>query len=182
MCPLPRGTGRRDRLARIEAAIAALPAVVGYSQAACGSDLLFLEALQDAGHETQVVLPFALGDFVRESVAFAGTAWVDRFERAIGRATRVTFATEEPYLGDDILFEHASNLIQGMAILRAAELETGAMMLAVIDPSAGNAVGGTAANVRQWKERGGEVTQIALASGGPARRAIARSPDRAHRV
>jgi class 3 adenylate cyclase len=149
---------------RIDAAIATLPAVVGYSQAACGADLLFLEALQDAGHETQVVLPFAHGDFVRESVAFAGAQWVERFERAIGRATRVTFATEEPYLGDDILFEHASNLIQGMAILRAAELETDAMMLAVVDRSAGNALGGTAANVRQWKERGGDVVQVTLDS------------------
>jgi len=151
---------------RIAAEIRRMPGAIGYSQAACGADLLFLEAMQDAGHETQVVLPFATGDFVRESVAFAGPGWVERFERALGRATRVIHATEEPYLGDDILFEHASNLIQGMAMLRAAELETRATMLAVAEGSGGAALGGTAANVRQWKARGGEVIELTLASAG----------------
>src|SRR6185312_14720297 len=134
---------------RIAAEIRRMPGAIGYSQAACGADLLFLEAMQDAGHETQVVLPFATGDFVRESVAFAGPGWVERFERALGRATRVIHATEEPYLGDDILFEHASNLIQGMAMLRAAELETRATMLAVAEGSGG-----------------AEVSELTLASAG----------------
>jgi class 3 adenylate cyclase/tetratricopeptide (TPR) repeat protein len=183
--PSPRfpAAMERDVASRIEAQVARHSAVIGYSQAACGADLLFLEAVQRAGHETQVVLPFARTDFVRESVEFAGASWVPRFERALERAARVTYATEEPYLGDDVLFEHASNLIQGMAMLRAAELGTRAVMLAVADPSGGDALGGTVANVRRWKERGGEVEQIALASQGTTRAATRSArPNRAHRV
>lgn len=157
----------REVAARIQAEVARLPGAVGYSQAACGADLLFLEAMQRAGHETHVVLPFARADFVRESVAFAGPGWEGRFDAALDRATRVTYATEEPYLGDDVLFEHASNLIQGMAMLRAAELETEAVMLAVVQGPGGEATGGTGANVRQWRARGGEAIEIRLASAEP---------------
>ncbi len=109
--------------------IASLGPSIGYAQAACGADILFLEALQDAGSQTQIVLPFARAHFVETSVSFAGEAWTRRFERVIDRATRVVVATEEAFLGDDVLFEHAANLIQGMAFLRAAELSTTPLML-----------------------------------------------------
>jgi hypothetical protein len=122
--PLPRFPA--DIEARVAAAlrdtVAALGPSIGFAQAACGADILFLEAMQDAGMQTQIVLPFPAAEFVRSSVAFAGEQWIARFERALARATRVVLATEEGFLGDDVLFEHAANLIQGMAYLRAMEL------------------------------------------------------------
>jgi class 3 adenylate cyclase len=137
---------------------------IGYAQAACGADILFLEAMQDAGWQTQIVLPFARRDFVETSVSFAGEVWVDRFERVLGRATRIVVATEEAFLGDDVLFEHAANLIQGMAFLRAGELATTPLMLTVREPETHALVGGTAATAENWKRRGGLIENIDLAS------------------
>lgn len=141
--------------------------VVGYSQAACGSDILFLEALQRRGLESNVVLPCARDDYVAQSVAFAGGAWVERFERAMAGATTVTFATAEAYLGDEVLFEHASRLIDGQALLRARQLESGATMLAVLDAGSAAGAGGTYGTLREWADAGraAEVIDIAAMRG-----------------
>jgi class 3 adenylate cyclase len=144
--------------------VASLGPAVGYAQAACGADILFLEALQDAGMQTNVVLPFAKDDFIASSVAFAGAGWVERFERVLERATRVVLATEEAFLGDEVLFEHAANLLHGMAVLHAAELLTQPLMLAVREPGTTELAGGTAANVHVWSQQGGEVEDIDLAA------------------
>ena len=82
--------------------------------------------------QTQIVLPFPVPDFIASSVGFAGDAWIVRFERVVAGATRVVVATEEGFLGDDVLFEHAANLIQGMAYLRSVELGTHPLMLTVL--------------------------------------------------
>ena len=164
----------------VRAAIAAqiaprLPAI-GYAQAACGADILFLEAMKDAGAETHIVLPFHRDDFVGVSVAFAGAGWVERFDRAMAQAHSVTYATREPYLDDDVLFEHASTLIQGMAFLRSRDFGTRPVMLNVLDPQAEANPGGAVATTTQWARRGGDVFGIDLSSlrsgmqsGAPAR-------------
>jgi hypothetical protein len=150
-------TALRDR-------IASLGPSIGYAQAACGADILFLEAMQDAGFQTQIVLPFAPEHFIETSVRFAGENWIDRFHRVLGRATRVVLATEEPYLGDDVLFEHAANLIQGMAFLRAAELSAQPLMLTVRECHTPELVGGTVATTRNWTGKGGRIANIDLAA------------------
>ena len=156
--------------------VAALGPSIGFAQAACGADILFLEAMQDAGMQTQIVLPFPAAEFVQTSVAFAGAHWIARFERALARATRVVLATEEGFLGDDVLFEHAANLIQGMAFLRALELSAHPLMLTVLERGTAEAVGGTQATARSWVRKGGRIEHIdiaALRGDAPAR---ARAP------
>jgi class 3 adenylate cyclase len=164
--PLPRFPAHIE--ARVAAAlrekVAALGPSIGYAQAACGADILFLEAMQDAGMQTQIVLPFPAAEFVGSSVRFAGDAWVGRFERALARATRVVLATEEGFLGDDVLFEHAANLIQGMAYLRAMELSAHPLMLTVQEHGAAEAIGGTAATARNWLRKGGRIETIDIAA------------------
>jgi tetratricopeptide (TPR) repeat protein len=150
--------------AALRETIAALGPSIGYAQAACGADILFLEAMQDAGMQTQVVLPFPAVAFVASSVSFAGDAWIVRFERALARATRVVLATEEGFLGDDVLFEHAANLIQGMAYLRAMELSAHPLMLTVLERGAAEAIGGTQATARNWLRKGGRVENIDIAA------------------
>ena len=151
------GLALRERLARLGPSI-------GYAQAACGADILFLEAMQDAGMQTHVVLPFAKNDFISESVRIAGDAWIPRFERALDRATRVVLATEETFFGDEVLFEHAANLVQGMAFLHAAELSTQPLMLTVLDPGSPALVGSTAATAAIWMHSGGQIENIDLAA------------------
>ncbi len=128
-----------------------------YTSAACGADLLFIEATLAAGAEVNVVLPFDRGDFLRTSVATGGPEWVQRFDAALARATRVIFATEEGYLGDDILFRQAAYLVEGLTTLRAAQLETTPSLLAVFDADAAGGVGGTRDAVERWRRDVGSV-------------------------
>lgn len=144
--------------------LARLGPSIGYAQAACGADILFLESMQDAAMQTHVVLPFAKTDFISQSVGFAGYAWVARFERALERATRVLIATAEAFLGDEVLFEHAANLVQGMAFLHARELSTQPLMLTVLEAGSPALVGGTASSARIWTRRGGRTENIDLAA------------------
>ena len=124
--------------------------IIGYSQAACGGDLLFCEALLAREQEVNIVLPFSRDDFIAQSVVHAGASWVRRFERVLADAMTVTYATKERYLGDDSLFEHAANLIQGMAFLRAGELAVEPQMLVVSDRTQTGATGGTLATLGTW--------------------------------
>jgi class 3 adenylate cyclase/tetratricopeptide (TPR) repeat protein len=150
--------------AAIRDKLASLGPAIGYSQAACGADILFLEAMQDAGMQTNIVLPFARQDFIDSSVNFAGANWVARFERVLEKATRIVSATEEAFLGDEVLFEHAANLIQGMAFLHARDLSTRPLMLTVREPGSPVITGGTVSTVGIWKRKGGEVEEIDLAA------------------
>ena len=161
--------------------------VVGYSQAACGADILFLEALQRRGLETNVLLPCAHLDYVEQSVAFAGGAWMERFERALAGATTVSYATAEAYLGDEVLFEHASRLIDGQALLRARQLEGNASMLAVLDAGSAAGAGGTYGTLRDWTDAGRHADVIDVAalrgvSAPPADVAAAKATPRASRL
>jgi class 3 adenylate cyclase len=138
------------------------PAV--FTSAACGADLLFVEAALARRAEVNIVLPFARDDFVRSSVAAAGDEWVQRFDAALARASRVVMATEERHLGDDMLFDHAARLVEGLARLRAAQLETSASMLCVIDMESAGNVGGTRESYDRWKASGDRLDVVDLAA------------------
>jgi class 3 adenylate cyclase len=120
--------------------------------------------MQQAGMQTQIVLPCAEADFIEESVSFAGAGWRSRFERVLRGATRVVLATKEAYLGDEVLLEHAANLIHGMALLRASELSTQPMMLTVSEPGSPELIGGTTATIETWKRKRGRSENIDLAA------------------
>ena len=80
----------------IEGAIHTLNAKIGFCSLACGSDILFAEAMAAAGGEVNIWLPFAKEDFLQESVLFAGGDWAGRFEKLLARFP-VTYITHEPY-------------------------------------------------------------------------------------
>jgi len=137
---------------------------VVFTSAACGADLLFVEAALDIGAEVNVVLPFARDEFIEVSVAVGGAKWVERFERAMARVARVIPVTTESYLGDDVLFEHALQLVEGLAFTRARQLETEATLLCVLDSASTAKVGGTRAAFDRWVEAGGTPDVIDLAA------------------
>ena len=148
--------------AALQEQLAALHQPIVYTSAACGADLLFIEAALERGAEVNVVLPFDRDDFLRTSVAVGGDEWIARFELALTRATRVIMATEESYLGDDVLFEHAAMLLEGFTVLRASQLETNPAMLCVIDAAADGRVGGTHASFERWQRNIGTPRIIDL--------------------
>lgn len=140
--------------ARLAQRLDAIGAGFGYCSAACGADLIFVEAMLARGAEVHLVLPFERNDFVATSVAFAGPAWVERFEQALARVASVSYGVQERYLGDESLYAYAGRLMQGAALLRARELESEPMLLAVLDRDSQRLPGGTRDMLDNWRQLG----------------------------
>ncbi|HVP09138.1 MAG TPA: TRAFs-binding domain-containing protein [Burkholderiales bacterium] len=153
----------------------------GYCAAACGADILFAEQMLARGAELDIVLPFRREDFVATSVAFAGSDWAGRFERVLAGAASVSYGVEESHLGDDVLYAYAAELTVGLAALRAAQLETEPVLLAVAEPDDEGKIGGTVGTVRRWQAQGRRAVVLDLRaireSGAPS---AAPMPDARH--
>jgi tetratricopeptide (TPR) repeat protein len=133
-----------------------------FSSAAQGSDIVFIEEALARGAEVNVVLPFDPAEFVEARVAGAGADWTARFHAALSRATRVILATEESYLGDDVLFDQAVRLVEGLASLRAAQLETTVTPLAIADRPDIGEPDPTAETLARWRGFWGEPRTVML--------------------
>jgi class 3 adenylate cyclase len=138
--------------AEIARSLDELGAQIGYSMASCGSDLLFIEAMLERGAEVNVVMPYAIDDFVAENVRYGGSRWEMRFRNALKLANTVTYATEERYLGHELLYRFANQCLHGLATLRANFLTTAPYLLAVWDMMPGSLVGGAADFIDQWED------------------------------
>ena len=173
---------------RIRGVLAEQSIGYAYGALASGADILWAEALLEQGAELHVVLPFAQDEFVATSVAPAGADWVARFHRCLGQAHRVSYATEDAFLGDDVLFRYGSDLAMGLALLRAGYLDADAHQLAVWDGAGGRSGAGTANDVEIWRRSGRPLTVVTPAlDGAPAPRdrepsAPAASPTASGRV
>jgi adenylate cyclase len=95
-----------------------------YAPATCGAALVFIEAALSLHIEVTVLLPFDRQEFVDTCVAPGGAEWRVRFETAMAKVTRVVWATEEAFLGDDVLFQQGASMLAGLARLRSDQLET----------------------------------------------------------
>jgi class 3 adenylate cyclase len=147
--------------------------VAAYGSAACGSDILCLEAMREVGGETHIVLPFPAQEFHRISVDFAPGGWGERFERALAAADSVTVTSDHRARGSSATFEYANLILTGMARLRAEVLQTDLRALAIWDgtPSAGGA--GAASLVRIWQSQNLTLEQIRM----PELRSDASAPE-----
>lgn len=175
--------------------------LIGVSSAACGADLLFLEALESLGGESHIVLPYHQDEFVRDSVALPGVAdWTPRFEHQLAHA-RVVYASSSRPLHGGVAYDYANQLVEGLGVLRARELETELVALAAWDGRVGDGLGGTASAVAQWQRHrlpvcciplgaardaghgtAGEPPEIAARAAPPARAAAAAPEPSADRV
>ena len=123
----------RDVADRMFRAVDSRPVAFAYGSLASGGDILWAEALLSRGCELHVVLPFALEEFVGTSVARAGPGWVARFHRCLGAAASVSYATEDAYLDDDVLYRYCAELAMGLALLRARYVDAEVHQLALWD-------------------------------------------------
>jgi len=155
----------------LEAAVAAavrqrlevLRPLAAYGSAACGSDILCLEAMLDLGGETHIVLPFPPAEFHRASVDFAPGQWGERFERVLAAASSVTVTSDHRARGSRATFEYANFILTGMARLRAQVLQTELRGLAVWDGKPpGGAGGGAASLVGLWQAQQVRVEHVPL--------------------
>jgi len=123
----------------------------GSGSLACGADILVAEALLNANAELNVVLPFAAAEFREHSVARGGDSWAERFDHCLERAASVSYATEDQYLGDRVLFGYSGRLAIGLALLRAQHLDAPVTQLAVSDGAGGSEEAGAAADIAAWQ-------------------------------
>jgi len=134
----------------IVSAINTLNAKIGFCSLACGSDILFAEAMAAAGGEVNIWLPFAKEDFLNASVRFAGSHWVERFESLIARFP-VTYLTYEPYGGFDDLFSFQNRVIFGSAVIRSSMNHTEPTLLTVLsETDLKSKEGGTRDTINLW--------------------------------
>ena len=127
---------------------------------AAGGDILVAEAVLARGGELHVVLPFAIEDFVAQSVRPAGDEWVTRFERCMAEAESCTLATEMVYVGDPHQFSYCTSVAMGRAKLRAQHLGNQPIQLAIWDGVETEGPAGTGPDVAAWREQGGETIVI----------------------
>jgi class 3 adenylate cyclase len=146
---------RRVRL-RIQEELGRLNVQAGYCSAACGADILFAEELLNRrGAELHVVLPYSEEDFLRRNVEFGqehAMAWRMRFKAILTQAKQVHYATTDKYLGDQTLYRYHTNVLQGLALIRAAERDVEAVGLAVLDESVEPEPLGVANFIKQWNQ------------------------------
>jgi class 3 adenylate cyclase len=140
--------------------LAALKPVAVYGSAACGADILCLEAARELGCETHIVLPFPPAEFRSTSVDFARGSWGERFEQALAAADSVTIASDHRASGSAAAFEYANLILSGMGELRAQVLDTSLRALAVWDPRIEGLAGGSASLVSLWERRGLAVEHV----------------------
>ncbi len=161
----PARAEERVRL-QLRERLAALEARVGFSSAAAGADLLFVEELCARGGAAHVVLPWTREAFVRSSISPCGAAWVPRFERALAsaRSLRVLGEAHEP--SSAVGYEYANEVMAGLARLTARSLDLDLTPLAVWDGQPG-APGGTGAFVSFWRERGLATEIVSVAAPTP---------------
>ncbi len=127
-----------------------IDAHIGYSSASCGADLIFIEELLARGGEINIILPFAINDFIETNVRHAGPRWEKRFEKALSNAHTVSIAAEDRYLGHDMLYRFSNHVMHGSAVMRSKFLTTEPHLLAVWDARVSAIPGGPADFIDQW--------------------------------
>ncbi len=148
-----------------------LAPAIGYASPACGGDILFLEALLDTSAEAHVVLPYERERFRADSVDLGSVvqpqywnSWNDRFNRVLDEATEVVTASEQPLGSGAASFEYGFRWLDGAAAVKADELETELVALALWDGLPGDGPGGTAASIEHWRRLGRRIEIVDLPS------------------
>jgi hypothetical protein len=142
------------------------------ASAASGTDILAHEAVRAAGGASRVMLHAPAEGFAAASVAPAGPDWVRRFERLLAaHPAWVSVAALQPIGARSAWYEYGNEVLEGLALLTADQLEAPVRRLAVWDGLAGDGPGGTASTVRRWRARGVafEVLDPARLGAGPRR-------------
>jgi tetratricopeptide (TPR) repeat protein len=158
------------------------PAAYAYGSLANGADIITAEALLERGSELHVVLPFAEDEFVAVSVADPGGDWVERYRRCRAAATQVTFATDDSFLEDDVLYRYASELAMGLALLRARFVDGDALQVAIWDGRPARGGAGTAIDIATWNAGDRKTAIVAPPRHAAADGAAPVAPERRGRV
>jgi tetratricopeptide (TPR) repeat protein len=126
---------------------------IGFCSLACGSDILFAEAMAGLNRELNIFLPFRIPDFIEVSLKFAGESWVERF-KALTETHPVKIISEDSYSGYDPLFNFQSKIIFGSALLRSQAQQNRTTLLTVLsETDLKKKIGGTNYSLSLWPFR-----------------------------
>lgn len=150
---------------RILSAIREMKAGIGYSSAACGSDILFLESMNQQRMEvggmgeTNIVLSSPRECFRINNIENSPNPecpmqdWSTRFDLVLEEATRSgSVAAASPHPPDDeaLACVYCNLVMSGQAALRAKALDLDLKPLAVWNGGPGDGPGGTCDFVQNW--------------------------------
>ena len=106
---------------------------IGFSSAAAGSDILFLEAMIERGAEVEITLPWCVEDFRKTSVSKFGKAWEKRFDAVLSKARQVRILSENYSGADMVAFDFCNRVMIGLAMLYARSFDLDLKSYAVWD-------------------------------------------------
>jgi class 3 adenylate cyclase len=153
---------------RIAGELESLGATDGFSSAACGGDILFLEAMLGRGGRIHITLPCAVAAFRRDCVdVIPGADWDVRFDRLLAAAHAVEILGEEYASDNAVASECCNRVIFGLAERCARERGGSALVLALWDGRPGDAPGGTASAVHFCRHHGVAVRWMTDLSPAP---------------
>ena len=154
----------KDVAKQIRTKIDMLKPGFGFSSAACGSDILFLEAMLERGAEVSIVLPYNEDEFVRDSVEIGPRArkWRKRFDRVLVRTARVITASNQRLEIGGVSYEFCNQLLLGLASIRRRQLDSTLVPLAVWNGKPGDGPGGAASVVANWCSLGHKPIIVGL--------------------
>jgi class 3 adenylate cyclase/tetratricopeptide (TPR) repeat protein len=162
---VPRFPPRLEPMVKdaIRECLSKLNAGFGYASGACGSDILFHEVMLEMKGESYVILPYEKERFRKDSVEFVrGSDWGERLDNVIAQAIDTQEVSRQRQRGSDVSYEFANLMLHGLASVRAEQLETKLVPVAVWDGKTGTGVGGTAGTVERWRRLGLHVEVIDL--------------------
>jgi tetratricopeptide (TPR) repeat protein len=134
----------------------------GFSSAARGSDLIFVEELKQIGGHLRVFLPFPRDQFKKTSV---GYGWDEGFDRALQGVEVKVLLQELPSEDQEPAAYAACNRkILEEAVAKAKLLDEEPLLIAVWNGNPADGAGGTADAVREWQDAGHPVTKIDISS------------------
>jgi class 3 adenylate cyclase len=91
-----------------------------------------------------------------------GAGWPARFRRVLTAARDVVMASDQRMAGGEMSYEYAVMLLEGLAGVRADELDTELVRLVLWDGKPGGGRGGTAPTVERWRRGNRHVEVIDL--------------------
>ena len=150
----------------------------GYASAACGADILFLEALLELKGEIHIVLPYEQQQFIRDAVDILPTGqWRQRFDRVMAQATEVVVASRHKAASAvEVAYEYSYRVLHGLGKIRATQLGTEFLPLSVWNGQPSDDIGGTSSAVQYWQQWSNSVEIIDLAALLKANTAVAVPP------
>jgi class 3 adenylate cyclase len=155
---------------RIATELEGTNATDGFASAACGGDILFLEAMMSRGGWAHVTLPCRVEDFRKDCVDIVpGADWAARFDRILDTAKSVEILGDQYASDNAAASECCSRIMVGLAERSARERGERPIILALWDGRPGDAVGGTHSSVQFCVQHGFMVRWMQdLSPGGAA--------------